>query len=149
MPKSQINRSRSPGLDDALEGGTAYVPEPGTAEERLARSVDTFNEGVARAVQALERHSDALGPEFVADQVQREAELRRGLRDVVDQLQEAEGERDALWEENERLKTEIVNLKLALDHTHHIHEHARAMEATRGWRMLNVLRRVRRAILRK
>lgn len=149
MPKSQINRSRSAGLDAALDSDTAIVPEPGSAEDRLSRAVEGFSSRVSRAIEALERHSDTLGPELAADQSQSEVELRRGLRDVIDQLQDAECERDALWEENERLTSEITNLRQALAHTHHIHEHARAMEATRGWRMLNMLRRVRRFIFRK
>lgn len=149
MPKSQINRSRTTSLDDGLDAGVAYVAEPGSAEERLSRAVDGFSNRVSRAIHALERHSDTLAPELAADHPRQENELRRGLRDVVDQLQEAECERDALWEENERLRTEIVNLKQALVHTQHIHEHARAMEATRGWRLLLVLRRMRRAIFRR
>ncbi|MCB9853796.1 MAG: hypothetical protein H6819_11915 [Phycisphaerales bacterium] len=149
MPKSQMNRTRSAGLGEALESERAYVSESASAEERMARAVDAFTDRVSRAIQALERHSDRLGPELAADQPRHELDLRRGLRDVVDQLQEAECERDALWEENERLKVEIVNLRQALAHTSHIHEHARAMEATRGWRMLNAFRRVRRIIFRK
>ncbi|MCA9255333.1 MAG: hypothetical protein KDA33_06830 [Phycisphaerales bacterium] len=144
MPKSQINRTRSAGLEGTMEGDVAYVSEPGSAEERMTRAVDTLTDRVSRAIQALERNSDRLGSELAADQPQHERELRRSLRGVVDELQEAECERDALWEENERLKAEIVNLKQALAHTHHIHEHARAMEATRGWRVLNKLRRIRR-----
>jgi phage shock protein A len=149
MPKSQINRSRTTSLGEGLDVSSAYVTEPGSAEERLSRAVDGFSDRVSRAIHALERHSDTLAPELAADHPRQENELRRGLRDVVDQLQEAECERDALWEENERLKSEIVNLKQALTHTHHIHEYARAMEATRGWRMLVALRRVRRAIFRR
>lgn len=148
MPKPTINRTRSAILDEALSEGPSISADGGSAE-RLTRAVDHFSNRVTSAIHALERHSDDLAPQLAAEHPWNEIEIRRSLRDVVDQLREAELERDALWEENERLKNEIVSLKHALSHTHQIHEHARAMESTRGWRMLNRLRRIRNAIWRR
>ena len=149
MPKPTINRTRSAVLDEALSGGSPSLSDGGSAEERLTRAVDHFSDRVTRAIHALERQSDDPAPQPASGHPLNEIELRRGLRDVVDQLQESECERDALWEETTRLKHEIVCLKQALAHTHQIHEHARAVEATRGWRMLLVLRRIRMAIFRR
>jgi hypothetical protein len=79
---------------------------------------------------------------------------------LADELAEAEAECAALWDENEALKTEGVNLRSAheqtqhlLDRVHHELEQARhligIMEATRGWRLLLFFRRCRDAVLRR
>ncbi len=88
------------------------------------------------------------------------AVLERRLLDLADELAEAEAECAALWDENEALKTEGVNLRSAheqtqhlLDRVHHELEQARhvisVMEATRGWRLLVFFRRCRDAVLRR
>lgn len=88
------------------------------------------------------------------------AVLERRLLDLADELAEAEAECAALWDENEALKTEGVNLRSAheqtqhlLDRVHHELEQARyaigVMEATRGWRLLIFIRRCRDAVLRR
>ncbi len=86
--------------------------------------------------------------------------LERRLLDLADELAEAEAECAALWDENEALKTEGVNLRSAheqtqhlLDRVHHELEQARhvigVMEATRGWRLLLFFRRCRDTVLRR
>ncbi len=88
------------------------------------------------------------------------AVLERRLLDLADELAEAEAECAALWDANEALKTEGVNLRSAheqtqhlLDRVHHELEQARhvigVMEATRGWRLLLFFRRCRDVVLRR
>lgn len=74
-------------------------------------------------------------------------ELEWRVRGILEDLSETEAECEALWDENEQLKAERMNLLAAfaqaqkeVERTRH---HIQTIEATRGWRLLSVLRRCR------
>ncbi len=120
-------------------------------EERLVAAVTTLIERMAEATTAPQ----ATGRSAARSENTAEDEHR--LRAFVDDLQDAEAECEALWRENERLKTENANLLEANGHLDQAFFHVRrelddarrlinAMESTRGWRILNVPRRMRNAV---
>ena len=148
MPKQSNTRLRGAALDDGLTASQTLRSSVGQSpEQRLVRAAGSMSRKMAQAVGELERYSDTLADELSQEHQAGEAELRQALRDVLDRLAETEAERDALWEELERRRTEITNLNQAVTQATQIHDLAHTMAATRGWKMLEAFRRIRRSII--
>ncbi len=159
MPESRIMSNERESLRGVAESGTKLVVGGKTVtrpEERLLAAVSTLSEKMAEATTALQAAGSAAAAGSVAARSENATEYEHRLRALVDDLQDAEAECEALWQENERLKTENANLldangqlDQALLHVRRELDDARrlinAMESTRGWRFLNVLRRMRNA----
>lgn len=80
------------------------------------------------------------------------------MTDLEESLEDTEAECEALWLEKRQLRTERDNLlqtmedaRAELNRYHHALTNAqnriRAMESTRGWRLMLWIRRIRNALL--
>ena len=85
------------------------------SDHRVWHAAETLSRKMAYAISALEAKSgsgfEELSLGFQNDQI----EFRNALRDLDDRLAEAELERDALWDDNDRLRREIESLRHQLD----------------------------------
>ncbi len=148
MPKPTLHRTRNPDGAESINEPHTGSAGNGASDERLPPVPEVFSERLTRPVLAMGPARE-VGTARSLSPGRDDVDLRRALRDAMDALQEAECERDALWEENSGLRNEIIALRQTVALTQHIQEHARAMEATRGWRLLLLFRRFRQAILRR
>lgn len=149
MPKSNSSRLRSAVLDDGILQSRNSYQDGQLPEHRVMYAAGNLSKKLVRAITELERYSASTADELSLEHQAGEVELRQALRDVLDRLAETELERDALWDDNERLRREIVNLRHVIDQTREMHHLSQRMSNTRGWRWLEVYRRVRRVFTGK
>jgi|GEM_PF-2209182 len=149
MPKSNSSRLRSAVMDDGILQARNAYHDGQLPEHRVMYAAGNLSKKMVRAISELERYSASTADELSVEHQAGEVELRQALRDVLDRLAETELERDALWDDNERLRREIVNLQHAIDQTRELHHLAQRMSDTRGWRWLEVYRRIRRVFTGK
>lgn len=153
MPESHIISSEK----GALRGVAESDAEPVVGKKAVTGSEEGLMAAVAALIEKMTEVTTALqAAERTAARSENVTEDEHRLQALVDDLQDTEAECEALWQENERFKTENANLldangqlDQALFHVRRELDEARrltnAMESTRGWRFLNILRRVRNA----
>lgn len=149
MSKSNASRLRSAVLDDGSLRSHRLYNDGQPPEHRVMYAAGNLSKKMVRAISELERYSESAADELSLEHQAGEAELRLALRDVLDRLAETEMERDALWDDNERLRHDIVNLRHMIDETRDLHGLSQRMAVTRGWRFLEVYRRIRRVFTGK
>ncbi len=134
MAQADANPSDGGPVRRPLEGGSRL-----TSRENIGPPLAEYRADPSPPVRAEEMGAD-------------QEPIGQRLQEATDELLEMELECVAVWGENERLKTELSNLRYALERLELELAGARhliqAMEATRGWRLLTFLRRCRNAVRR-